>query len=146
MINIENYILEKLVIGKNIIHKRMEFDPTDEQMVYRLLCAGMIYLFKYRAKLLSLNGMAKYSIKRSQLNYQEIIEIFNDYYDYTFRVDDFTLHGKFYNYMKKTIIPHLDKLINMKRVNYKYEDVSYIFSGYDMYWKEYKPWQSQNEK
>lgn len=145
MKKLNQFIIEKLKLSRNIkIQEFTELDTKNINMMLDILKASYVGLlvqhFKSHSDIFRKISYSQKSIYRKQVDYDNIYNILNDYYQYNYNLEDNevkkSLHNIVHYYLK-----FLDILINMKTVNIPCAGGK--VKGYDLYWNE---WRKYSEK
>ena len=136
MNTLNNYILEKLVINNNL-KPFTKVDNKDFNMIKDMIKATFIYIFKN--KVYKVRGLATYSIKRSEIKYDEIANILNTEFGYHFSEESAKeFHGDFQALIRKYMTA-IEQLINMKKIYLDGDNE--LLNGHDIYqnvWIKYR--------
>ena len=142
MKSLQNIILEKLTLSQKNVKSYSEFDKSNKDMIIDIIKATFICVYKnFNFKIA---GTSRYVIKRTEVKYDDIAEILNEFYHYQFAVDEFTnIRSDIHKFIKKTVIPSVQLLVNMKTIVLKIpnSDEQTIIKGKDIYfndWTEYR--------
>ena len=136
------YVQEKCLINKNT-HLYTKLDMNDKDMLINILKAEFISLYMqhfndvgYHPSPFKQKGISTYSIRRTLVNYKNIIDILNKEYNYEFDVDEVSnKNSDMYKLLNYYLKP-LEDLINFKTTYVKY--INQNISGSDIYWKDFK--------
>lgn len=145
MKKLNNYIIEKLKLSRNNkIQEFTELDTKNIDMMLDILKASFIGLwvqhFKSHPDIFRKISYSLKSIYRKQVDYDNIYNILNDYYQYNYDLENNEVKKSLHNIVHYYLV-FLDQLINMKTVNIPC--VGGEVKGYQLYWNE---WRKYSEK
>lgn len=142
MIDIKEYIFEKFRINKDTeLSDKKEFRLLDDPGHNEDFITAVInstYISLYKNYTFKRKGLAQYSIKKSEINWEDIIELLKTEYNYIVEPEDIkNLHSKFRDFTRP-LLGYIEDLVNMKKVWIK--KINTTYNGHDIYWKIWKPW------
>lgn len=146
MNNLNQYIQEKLKISSKSKINNIDYtilDMHDVSMMIKVLKASFIGLYKQHIEsrnIFKQQGLSRYIIIRRNVDYDNIYNILNNYYEYNFDLKNDNVKKSLQNLIKY-YFDYLDKLINFKNVNIKIAGGD--ISGYNLYWLD---WHNYIEK
>ena len=134
MKNINNYIIEKFEISNNT-NAFTSFDDTNEDMLKDIIRATYISIYKNRSYKDGAR-LGTFNVQRTQVNYKDIAEILNTYYNYNFSTTEFIRTStNVYKFIKKYSVPACSILINFKSA--KISKYNITMDGSKMYWDDW---------
>ena len=117
-----SFILEKLKISSKSKINNIDYttlDMHDVNMMIKVLKASFIGLYKQHFEsrnIFKQQGLSKKVILRRNIDYDNIYNILNDYYEYNFDLNDNNVKKSLQNLIK-SYLDYLDKLINFINVS-----------------------------
>lgn len=147
MKQLNNFIQEKLKLNKDSkISEMTKLDLHNTDMMIDILKASFIGLYKqhfeHKNDPFKQAGLSTYSIRKTQVDYENIVNILNNYYNYSFDIEEIKdKNSDLYKIIHYYLTP-LGDLINMKKVNIKC--CGGLMNGYDIYWEEWKKYVKEN--
>jgi len=126
-------------IGKNKMADITEFNPDDIDMIKKLLIS--IYLSLQSKHTYKIQGISRYTIRRLQVDYENIIEILNKQFKYNFNVSDEIKPKSDLRMWIKAHWKVIEKIFNFRAVKFVVGNENLFIKGYDIYWgywKEYR--------
>jgi len=121
MKKLNQFIIEKLKLNKNKkVEEYTELDTKNIDMMLDILKASYIGLwvqhFTIKPDVFHQIGYSKISIYKRKVNYDNIYNILNNYYQYNYDLEDNNVKKSLYDIVHY-YLKFLDQLINMKTVN-----------------------------
>ena len=141
MNNIKQYIQEKLILNKSVKKsdkKITDIDNTNSDMILSIIKS--VFISIYKNKTYKIKGLANYHIVRTEINWEDIIKILDEEYNYKIDSDlADKKQGKLQTTVRK-LLDGIEKLINMKSLCYKSpnNDETILIKGSDLYWNDWK--------
>ena len=134
MKTINNYISEKLVINKDI----KSFDHIDKNNKDLMIAIiKSIFISIYKNGTYKVKGLSHYSIKRSEINWEDIVKILKDEYNFDIDINDALQKNGQLQSLSRKLLNGIEDLINMKSLIFKIQDTQILISGKDIYWKDW---------
>ena len=134
MKQINNYISEKLVINKDI----KSFDHIDKNNKDLMIAIiKSIFISIYKNGTYKVKGLSHYSIKRSEINWEDIVKILKDEYNFDIDINDALQKNGQLQSLSRKLLNGIEDLINMKSLIFKIQDTQILISGKDIYWKDW---------
>ena len=134
MKQINNYISEKLVINKDI----KSFDHIDKNNKDLMIAIiKSIFISIYKNRTYKVKGLSHYSIKRSEINWEDIVKILKDEYNFDIDINDALQKNGQLQSLSRKLLNGTEDLINMKSLIFKIQDTQILISGKDIYWKDW---------
>ena len=143
MKKLETYIIEKLVINKNI-KAITKVNTDDEEMMINILKATFISLYLNYQEDFKQSGLSIYHIRRTKVKYDNVGSILNDYYKYNFNLENINDKNDTLHQIIHKFLDPLEFLINMRK-NIKVPYISEKQNGFDIYWKDWKEYVDKNK-
>ena len=141
MKNLKEIIQEKLVFNKHTKAKYQRLKPGSYgiDMPKDLLIDSIksIFISVYKNRTYKQQGISHYAIKRSEINWEDVIEILNT--EYNHNLDPEYANGAHNDYknIMRVFINHVENLINMRTVYINIGDERVELKGKDIYWKDW---------
>ena len=146
MNNLNQYIQEKLKISSKSKISNIDYttlDMHDVSMMIKVLKASFIGLYKQHFEsrnIFKQHGLGNHIIRRRNVDYDNIYNILNDYYEYNFDLKNDSVKKSLQDLIKY-YFDYLDKLINLKNVNIKIAGGD--INAHNLYWLD---WHNYIEK
>ena len=144
MKNLKEIIQEKLVITKDTKEKYQTLGTNSsggidipKDILIDSIKSAFISIFKNVTYKLVSNGKY-YSIKRSELDWKDIIEILNTEYNHNLdpKYADENSNGD-YKRVMRLFMSHIENLLNMRTVYINIGDERIELKGKDIYWNDW---------
>ena len=148
MKNLLSYILEKLVINKHskIKYQRLKSGCYGVDIPEDILIDSIksIFISVYKNRTYKIKGLSGYTIKRSEINWEDVIEVLNT--EYNHNLDPEYANGPYNDYknVMRVFLPHIEKLVNGKTISFNYGDKRVELKGHDIYWKDWVNYRDKN--
>lgn len=140
MKNLLSYISEKLIFNKNTKAKyqNIDFNNINEDLLIDIIKS--IFISVYKNRTYKVKGLSHYSIKRSEINWEDVIEILNTEYNHNVNPEYANDKNGELQKIARKCMDDIDKLINLNSIKmYFKEKNSYIILyGHDIYWQDWK--------
>lgn len=134
-------ITEKLHINNNVKLKNVDMDNVDKDLLLAIIKSVFISVYKNRTY--KIIGVSKYSIKRSEIKWEDILEILETEYNYMMDEEEvLNKKGKFQTFVRKRF-DLIEGLINMKTSIVKTMDGPLVLKGSDIYWNDWKQYREK---
>lgn len=141
MKQLNNYILEKLVLNKNSKSKydRLETTNTNIHIPIDILVDSIksIFISIYKNHTYKLKGLSTYVIKRSEIDWNDVIEILNTNYSHNLDPEYANEKNGEFQKIMRLFLGHIENLINMKTVYIRYGDKEIKLIGRDIYFNDW---------
>ena len=115
-----------------------EFDGTNAKMLVDIFKATFIYI--YVNSVYKMSGISKYVIKRSEIQYSEIIKILNSEYGYDIDENEGNNKKSEITTFIRKHLNYVELLINFKTIKFHTldSDTMIELKGRDIYWNDWK--------
>ena len=147
MTNLLSYIQEKLVINKNskIKYQRLKSGSYGVDIPIDLLIDSIksIFISVYKNRTYKQQGISHYTIKRSEINWKDVIEILNTEYNHNLDPEYANENNGDFQKIMRVFLAGIEKLINMRTYSFNYGNERVELNGKDIYWKD---WVDYREK
>ena len=84
-----SYIIEKLQLNNNSKSKVINIDKENTKLMIAIIKS--IYISIYKNRTYKIRGLAQYSIKRSEIDWEDIYNILSEEYNFTLNKHDILL-------------------------------------------------------
>ena len=134
MKTLKQIIQEKLVINKDI-KSCDHIDKNNKDLMIAIIKSIFISIYKnhtYKPK-----GLSHYSIKRSEINWEDVVKILKDEYNFDIDTNNALQKNGQLQSLSRKLLNGIEDLINMKSLIFKIQDTQILLSGKDIYWKDW---------
>lgn len=135
MENISSYILEKLVIHNDSKSSIIDIDKNNEDLMIAIIKSIFISIYKNRTY--NPKGLSHYSIKRSEINWEDVAKILKEEYNFNIDKNDIIQKNGKLQSLSRKLLNGIEDLMNMKSLIFKIQDIQILLSGKDIYWKDW---------
>ena len=138
MKDLNNYIIERLHINKDSkIVSYTKIDPNNIDFITSLIKS--VYISIYKNRTYKQRGIAQYTIQRSKIKWEDIVDILEKEYGYSVDLENAKNKNSELQKTVRHLLDGIEKLINMHATVYKSPDgQQIIFKGGDIYWDDWK--------
>lgn len=137
-----SYIIEKLTLNINSKSKFIHIDSENTELMTVIIKSVYISIFKN--KTYKQRGIAQFTIKRSEINWEDVYDILSEEYNFTlYKNDLLQKHGELQTIVRK-YLSKIENLMNMKTEVFKFSqkpDNYVVLKGFDIYqfdWRKYR--------
>lgn len=147
MKTINLFINEKLKLNSDSKSNKCDIkdidhiDKNDEKLILAIIKS--VFISVYLNRTYGIRGLATYTIKRSEINWDSVADILENEYHYHIDQKDANNKKGELQTLVRSLLSGIEKLINMKKQILKIGDNTIHISGSDIYWKD---WIAYREK
>lgn len=135
MENISSYISEKLIIHNDSKSSVIDIDTNNKDLMIAIIKSIFISIYKNRTY--KIKGLSHYSIKRSEINWEDVAQILKEEYNFSIDKNDIIQKNGKLQSLSRKLLNGIEDLINMKSLIFKIQDTQILISGKDIYWKDW---------
>lgn len=147
MKTINLFINEKLKLNSDSKSNKCDIkdidhiDKSDEKLILAIIKS--VFISVYLNRTYNIRGLSTYIIKRSEINWDNVVDILeNEYYYHIDQKDANNKKGELQT-LVRSLLGDIEKLINMKKQILKIGDNTIIINGSDIYWKDWKAYREK---
>lgn len=135
MENISSYISEKLIIHNDSKSSIIDIDMNNKDLMIAIIKSIFISIYKNRTY--KVKGLSHYSIKRSEINWEDVAQILKEEYNFSIDKNDIIQKNGKLQSLSRKLLNGIEDLINMKSLIFKIQNIQILISGKDIYWKDW---------
>lgn len=135
MENISSYISEKLIIHNDSKSSIIDIDMNNKDLMIAIIKSIFISIYKNRTY--KVKGLSHYSIKRSEINWEDVAQILKEEYNFSIDKNDIIQKNGKLQSLSRKLLNGIEDLINMKSLIFKIQNTQILISGKDIYWKDW---------
>ena len=135
MKNISSYISEKLIIHNDSKSSVIDIDKNNKDLMIAIIKSIFISIYKNRTY--KPKGLSHYSIKRSEINWEDVAQILKEEYNFNIDKNDIIQKNGKLQSLSRKLLNGIEDLMNMKSLIFKIQDTQILLSGKDIYWKDW---------
>lgn len=147
MKTINLFINEKLKLNSDSKSNKCDIkdidhiDKSDEKLILAIIKS--VFISVYLNRTYNIRGLSTYIIKRSEINWDSVVDILeNEYYYHIDQKEANNKKGELQT-LVRSLLGGIEKLINMKKQILKIGDNTININGSDIYWKDWKAYREK---
>lgn len=147
MKTINLFINEKLKLNSDSKSNKCDIkdidhiDKSDEKLILAIIKS--VFISVYLNRTYNIRGLSIYIIKRSEINWDSVVDILeNEYYYHIDQKEANNKKGELQT-LVRSLLGGIEKLINMKKQILKIGDNTININGSDIYWKDWKAYREK---